>query len=543
MVELIDNTFHVLTKVAKSKTGMLLRINNSDALILSFIGDDPEKYDEFKRSLLNLHKISAIDDHSVESLPAYKSVKSNLGIQSCFIQNVFSLGEQNEVVYLILFCNEVNKPKFINDDAFMSILSFLSTQIKELYQANFNKNNILQESDTKIDKDFFTNNREENFNKLLSISDDLIFILDKDGCFIEINESGAMLLDYKEGEILGKHFLEFIPPENSVEVATAIDMMLNSKKVASFKTDLKSKLDRQISFVITGRTILKDDVVIGLFGIGKDETKINKLRDELKKLKPKLIEAQRLISVERARVWQQYSLIEELERLKSEFVSNISHEFRTPLASIVGFSETIVSDPNLPDEMKAEFNRVIFNEGKRLAKMINDILDVSSIEGGKITLNKSNFDIVQMLEEIVDNNRESAKKKKISFEFDRTKQEVIIEADREKLARTFDALINNAIKFTNEDGRVKVTFNNLFKDIEVVISDTGIGIPEKDLPYMFQKFYRVSRPGTEIPGTGVGLVFVKQIIDLHKGLISIQSELGNGTSFIVKLLKNIRVTS
>ena len=543
MVELIDNTFHVLTKVAKSKTGMLLRINNSDALILSFIGDDPEKYDEFKRSLLNLHKISAIDDYSVESLPAYKSVKSNLGIQSCFIQNVFSLGEQNEVVYLILFCNEVNKPKFINDDAFMSIRSFLSTQIKELYQANFNKNNILQESDTKIDKDFFTNNREENFNKLLSISDDLIFILDKDGCFIEINESGAMLLDYKEGEILGKHFLEFIPPENSVEVATAIDMMLNSKKVASFKTDLKSKLDRQISFVITGRTILKDDVVIGLFGIGKDETKINKLRDELKKLKPKLIEAQRLISVERARVWQQYSLIEELERLKSEFVSNISHEFRTPLASIVGFSETIVSDPNLPDEMKAEFNRVIFNEGKRLAKMINDILDVSSIEGGKITLNKSNFDIVQMLEEIVDNNRESAKKKKISFEFDPTKQEVMIEADREKLARAFDALINNAIKFTNEDGRVKVTFNNLFKDIEVVISDTGIGIPEKDLPYMFQKFYRVSRPGTEIPGTGVGLVFVKQIIDLHKGLISIQSELGNGTSFIVKLLKNIRVTS
>ncbi len=543
MVELIDNTFHVLTKVAKSKTGMLLRINNSEASILSFVGDDPGKYDEFRRSLLNLHKISAINDHSVESLPAYKSVKSNLGIQSCFIQNVFSLGEQNEVVYLILFCNEVNKPKFIDDDAFMSILNFLSTQIEELYQDSFNKNNTPQESDTKIDKDLFTNSQGDNFNKLLSISDDFIFILDKEGCFIEINESGVMLLEYKEGEILGKHFLEFIPPENSAEVASAIDIMLNSKKVASFKTDLKSKLDRHIPFVITGRTILRDGAVIGLLGIGKDETKNNKLRDELKELKPKLIEAQRLISVERARVWQQYSLIEELERLKSEFVSKMSHEFRTPLASIVGFSETIVSDPNLPDEMKEEFNRVIFNEGKRMAKMINDILDISSVEGRKITLNKSNFDIVQMLEKIVVNNRESAKKKKISFEFDHTKQEVIIEADGEKLARAFDALINNAIKFTNEDGRVKVTFNNLFKDIEVVISDTGIGIPEKDLPYMFQKFYRVSRPGTDIPGTGVGLVFVKQIIDLHKGLISIQSELGKGTSFIVKLLKNIRVTS
>jgi len=104
----------------------------------------------------------------------------------------------------------------------------------------------------------------------------------------------------------------------------------------------------------------------------------------------------------------------------------------------------------------------------------------------------------------------------------------------------FDALINNAIKFTNEDGRVKVIVHNFFKDVEIIISDTGIGIPEKDLPYIFQKFYRVSRPGTEIPGTGIGLVFVKQIVDLHKGLIYIQSELGNGTSFVVKLLKSIK---
>ena len=83
--------------------------------------------------------------------------------------------------------------------------------------------------------------------------------------------------------------------------------------------------------------------------------------------------------------------------------------------------------------------------------------------------------------------------------------------------------------------------NNLSKEIEIIISDTGIGIPEKDLPYIFQKFYRVSRPGTEIPGTGIGLVFVKQIIDLHKGLISVQSESGNGTTFVVRLLKNIGI--
>jgi signal transduction histidine kinase len=99
-------------------------------------------------------------------------------------------------------------------------------------------------------------------------------------------------------------------------------------------------------------------------------------------------------------------------------------------------------------------------------------------------------------------------------------------------------LVNNAIKFTNPKGRVKVIAKNLFKEMEIIISDTGIGIPEGDIPFIFQKFYRVSRPGTEIPGTGLGLVFVKQIIDLHKGFITVQSEVGKGTTFAIKLPKN-----
>ena len=265
-----------------------------------------------------------------------------------------------------------------------------------------------------------------------------------------------------------------------------------------------------------------------------------KYEDELIKLKPKLKESQRLISLERARLWQQSSLIEELDRLKSEFVSNISHEFRTPLASIIGFSETIVSDPDLPEEMKKEFNKVILNEGKRLAKLINDVLDISNIEGGKIILNKISFDLVEMLKEIVELNRESALKKRITLEFEHPKDPILLEADKEKITQLFEALINNAIKFTNEDGRVKLLVNNLYKEVEIIISDTGIGIPEKDLPYIFQKFYRVSRPGTEIPGTGIGLVFVKQMIDIHKGMISVQSEIGNGTTFVVKFLKSLK---
>jgi two-component system phosphate regulon sensor histidine kinase PhoR len=422
----------------------------------------------------------------------------------------------------------------------MSVLSILSNQVKELFYESLNEESLLPIADNKVDADTIVKNWEENFKNLLLISNDLIFILDKDGCFLKVNDSGSLLLDYTERELLGKHFLELVPTEENIEVSEAISKMLQSDKVIKFTTNLKTKLNRLTSFEITGRTIIRDGKVIGMLGIGNDISRMKKYEDELIKLKPKLTEAQRLISLERARLWQQGSLIEELDRLKSEFVSNISHEFRTPLASIIGFSETIVSDPDLPEEMKSEFNKVILYEGKRLAKLINDVLDISRIEGGKIILNKTNFNLVEILKEIVDRNRESALKKRITFVLEYPQAQILIEADKEKIAQLFEALINNAIKFTNEDGRVKVIVINLFKEVEIVVSDTGIGIPEKDLPYIFQKFYRVSRPGTEIPGTGIGLVFVKQMIDIHKGMISVQSEIGNGTSFIVKFLKSLK---
>jgi PAS domain S-box-containing protein len=492
---------------------MLLSINNFETNVIDFVGQHSDKFSEFKKALLHLHKRSSIDVRNVQTFPEYKTIARELSVESCFIQNVYSIIEQNKSFYIVLFYNADNNHLQPTDESFMAILNILSNQIKHHYGDKLKKSPLLSVAENNLDGDSIIENWESNFIKLLSISDDLIFILDKDGCFLKVNDFGIDLLDYSEKEILGKHFIEFIPQERNAEVAGAIVKMLQSEDEVKFKTELSTKVNRNIPIEITGKAITKNGNVIGMLGIGKDVTKLSKTEEEIKKLKPKLVEANRLISIEQARTWQQGSLIEELERLKSEFVSNISHEFRTPLASIIGFSETIVSDPNLPEDMKSEFNYVILNEGKRLAKLINDVLEISVMDEGKITLNKSVIDIIEVVKEIVEKNYKSAQKKKITFEFEHPDVEVLVDADKEKLASAFDALVNNAIKFTNEDGRVKVIVNNLFKDVEVLISDTGIGIPEKDLPYIFQKFYRVSRPGTEIPGTGIGLVFVKQIVD------------------------------
>lgn len=380
---------------------------------------------------------------------------------------------------------------------------------------------------------------KELFQGLFEVSRELIFILNEEGNIIAINHYGAGSLDFTVQELAGKHFADIVDPEYLQLVNSSVNFALKNDH-SFFEAALVSKFEKVLRFQINIKTIKSDEKIIGLLGLGKNVTRQRKLEDELKDLHPKLIETERLISLERSRSNQHKIMLDELNRMKSEFVSNISHELRTPLASIVGFSETIASDPNMPDEMKAEFNLIILNEGKRLAKLINDVLDLSRMETGSIVLNKSRFDVTVLVQKIINESRKIAEEKNIILTSEIPSQEVIIEADEERIYQVLEALLDNAFKFTNTGGRVKVILNNLFREIELIVADTGIGVPEKDLPYLFQKFYRVNRTDSDLRGAGMGLVFVKQIVDLHKGFITIQSEPNRGTSVIIKLLKNYR---
>jgi len=381
-------------------------------------------------------------------------------------------------------------------------------------------------------------NSEEWLNILIETAEDFIFSLDSYGNFLSVNNYGALCLDYKPDEMKGKHFLEFVDDEDKVRVAKSFQEVLKSTKVTTFEVVFQSKVGRKILFEINGRSVVKDGSVNGMLGIGRNITRRRADDAKMKELNSKLVEANRLISIERDRAKQKISVLEELNKLRNEFVSNISHELRTPLASIIGFSETIYSDPEMPEETRNEFIEIILREGKRLAKLINDILDLSKIEGGKIELKKSNNDVIKILNEVVESHRKSAEMKNITFTCEIPDDEILLFCDKERIYQVFANIINNAIKFTGEKGRVKIIAQNFYKEIEVIVSDTGVGIPAKDIPYIFDKFYRVERPGTEIAGAGLGLVFVKQIVDSHNGLVTVQSEVNKGTTFIIKLPKS-----
>ena len=281
----------------------------------------------------------------------------------------------------------------------------------------------------------------------------------------------------------------------------------------------------------------EDPVKDAAKNIERDITDRRVVEEKLKELNAKLIEANRIISVERDKAKNQVNVLEEVNRLKSDFISNISHELRTPLASIVGFSETISGDPNLPRETVVEFNNIILSEGKRLARLINDFLDFAKIEAGKMDLNKSVFNISELLPEIIGKIKPLADEKGVIFTSEIPDKEIILFSDRERIGQVFYQLISNAIKFTKPGGKVTLTGQDFLKEIEFIITDTGIGISEQDQKNIFQKFFKVENPGTINTGTGIGLGLAKQIIDLHHGLISFQSEVNKGTTFVVRLPK------
>jgi len=378
---------------------------------------------------------------------------------------------------------------------------------------------------------------KELFIGLFNVARELLFVLDEDGSIISINQFGASSLDFSVEELIGKHFMDLVDPLHIQLVNASINLALKND-TSFFEASLINKYEKINRYQISIRTVRKDERVIGLIGVGKDVSVQRKIENELSELKPKLVEAERLIALERARSSHQKMMLDEVNQMKSEFVSNISHELRTPLASIVGFSETIASDPNMPVEMRNEFNLIILNEGKRLAKLINDVLDLSRMETGRIAINKSKVNIVKLIQRMINNNRGLINAKNLILTLELPSDEIIIEVDEERLLQALDSLMDNSIKFTNEGGRIKVILNNLYREVEIIITDTGIGIPGKDIPFLFQKFYKVNRPDSDIPGAGMGLVFVKQIVDLHKGLINIQSEPNKGTSVLIKLLKS-----
>lgn len=230
--------------------------------------------------------------------------------------------------------------------------------------------------------------------------------------------------------------------------------------------------------------------------------------------------------------------IRRLEKMRSDFVANVSHELKTPVTSVKGFSETLLSGEVKDEATGRQFLKIIHDESQRLDRLIRDLLNLSKIERKEIPLNIDRVDIAELIHETAVTLEGPAEQKQTQLVLPGEDRPVMLEADRDRLRQIILNLIANGINYTPEGGTVRVSLRENLYEVRLIIADNGIGIPEESLDRIFERFYRVDKARSRHSGgTGLGLAIVKHLIESHRGQIEIESTEGEGTTITVILPK------
>lgn len=236
-------------------------------------------------------------------------------------------------------------------------------------------------------------------------------------------------------------------------------------------------------------------------------------------------------------VFHDITEIKKLEKIRKDFVANVSHELKTPITSIKGFTETLLDGAMENKETLEYFLNIVFKESNRLQSLTNDLLELSRIEQDGFRLDLSVFNLTPIVKEIVETLENKAHNKGIHLKFLAAKDHVI-EADQSWISQVLINLVSNAISYTPPGGEVKIDMEEDEMFVSVHVTDTGIGIDKEEIPRIFERFYRVDKARSRNSGgTGLGLAIVKHLVEAHQGEIMVESELGKGSTFTVKLQK------
>jgi signal transduction histidine kinase len=270
-------------------------------------------------------------------------------------------------------------------------------------------------------------------------------------------------------------------------------------------------------------------------------TQIGRSRDALATVATQLalaLERERLLATEREAadaLTEQNERLRELDRMKDVFVSSVSHELRTPLTSISGYLELLLEGEagDLTEEQR-RFLNIVDRNSDRLNELIDDILVASRMDSGQFSLDRTSVDLVQLATRQVESIRATAERKQVEVRLTVEEGPPPLSADPMRLSQLLDNLLSNAVKFTPTGGRVGVLIGTRGETAYLDVSDTGVGIPADELDRLFERFFRASTSST-VKGTGLGLSIAKSIAEAHGGTISVESEVGIGTTFSVEL--------
>lgn len=293
---------------------------------------------------------------------------------------------------------------------------------------------------------------------------------------------------------------------------------------------MKSYTSAAIIFMMTGSIffLIVADIIV------KPISRLTKVTDELAKGNYKVrvnYEGKDEISSLYASFNQMAVRLAKQETIRQQFISDVSHEFQTPLTAISGFA-TILKNENLTDEQRQKYADIILFNSNRLSHLSKNMLQLTLLDGEDTSLDKSEFPLIEQLNRVIEMEDNAALSKDIEIEFIHPKKEFIIEADESRMEQVWINLLSNAIKYTNEHGVVTVEVRRTPTELQVRFEDTGVGMSQDAISHIFERFYRQDKSRT-IEGNGLGLSIVKRIIDLHHYKIDVESQEDVGSVFTV----------
>lgn len=375
---------------------------------------------------------------------------------------------------------------------------------------------------------------ETRFRKLLEAAPDAILEVNPEGRITLTNQAAEKMFGYTQNELVGldieslvpaamrgghaKHRTSYAKNPNTRPMGIGMELQAQRKDGSLFPVEISlspNRIGGSLHVVASVRDISERKAV---------EDKIRALREQYTAE----------LTAKNEQLEARSREAEQANQLKSEFLASMSHELRTPLHTIIGFSELLTEQLEGPLNPKQHrFVGHILQDARHLLELINQVLDISKIESGRLELRRESFDFGQCIEEVLAGIRHHAASKNIIIESKNGFQGPL-HADRLRVKEIFYNLLNNAVKFTPQGGRVWVESGREGGFLVATVRDTGIGISEKEHTAIFEKFYQAGDPKENTrEGTGLGLPITRRLVELHGGSISVESRPGQGSEFTV----------
>lgn len=323
-----------------------------------------------------------------------------------------------------------------------------------------------------------------------------VILVTQDRKIALINQATEKLFNYPKNEFIGKRHLEAI---RHTEINDYIEECFRKKEVVSKELKLFYPIEKILQASFAPMKSETNDL-LGVVVILNDITDMR-----------------------------------QLEQVRTDFVANVSHELRTPITSIKGFTETLLDGAYADKETSLHFLKIINLESDRLLQIVNDLLDLSKIESNQIVMNIESFNLKKLVNLLILPLEARFEESKLRVDLD-IADDLIIEADKSKLSQILVNLLNNAIMYTPKNGTVRIGAKIEEGVYEIFVEDNGIGIEKENLKRIFERFYRIDKSRVRAKGgTGLGLAIVRHLVEAHNGTIKVDSNLGEGTKFIIHL--------